>query len=118
MRGRDSNSKTGQIFHAGEWLSDRNEDVARTFMSAASRLVSMLLEFSCIQSDKHRDNSRCGSLKARASVLPASPALPHYLPHLLRTLRPNGAKPLKNSGGCFQRARRFAILLLSLKRLA
>ena len=33
-------------------------------MSAASRFVSMLLEFSCVQSDKHRDDSRCGSLKA------------------------------------------------------
>src|SRR5258706_5926315 len=38
--------------------------VARTFMSAASRLVSTRLKFSCVQDDKHRDESRCGSLKA------------------------------------------------------
>jgi len=33
-------------------------------MSTASRLVSTLLKFSCVQDDKHRDESRCGSLKA------------------------------------------------------
>jgi len=47
-------------------------NVARTFMSAASRLGSMLftathhpqcVEFLMVQ-NKHRDESRCGSLKA------------------------------------------------------
>jgi len=38
-----------------------DEIVARTLVSAASRLVSTLFT---LQSAKHRDESRCGSLKA------------------------------------------------------
>ena len=53
--------------------------VARTLVSAASRLVSTLLpngeEFSWRRSARHRDESRCGSLKAapRSDLLEISP---------------------------------------------
>src|ERR1700704_4611988 len=47
--------------------------VARTLVSAASRLVSTL--FSWLRRAKHRDESRCGSLKAapRSELLKISP---------------------------------------------
>ena len=53
--------------------------VARTLVSAASRLVSTLFptgaEFSWLRSAMHRDESRCGSLKAapRSDLLEISP---------------------------------------------
>jgi hypothetical protein len=30
--------------------------------------ICVFMEFSCFQDDKHRDESRCGSLKGRATV--------------------------------------------------
>jgi hypothetical protein len=77
-----------------------------------------MLEWRLMNSNRNAGKS-VGSTPRLSIGSPAfSPVLPNHLPDLLRTLRPNGAKPLKHSGGSFQRGRRFAILLLSLERLA